>query len=213
VAEQDRAQHDFLGQPVCLGLDHQHRVLRARHDEVQVGLRLDLGSRRVEEVLAVLVTDARGTDRRSKGNARQRDGGGGADQRGNVGIDLGVERKDRRDDLDLVVEALGKQRPQRPVDQARGERLLFGRPAFTLEEPPRDLAGRIRLFDIVDGQRKEVAASDSLATADRGDEHHRVAHPDYDGPVGLAREAPGLDGDRMGTISESLRGNAQFGPL
>lgn len=63
------------------------------------------------------------------------------------------------DDLDFVVEAFGKQRTQRTVDQARGEGFLFGGFAFAFEEPAGDLAGRVRLFDVIHGQGKEILAS------------------------------------------------------
>jgi hypothetical protein len=42
----------------------------------------------------------------------------------------------RRDHLHFVVEAVGKERTDRPVDQPRGQRLLLGRPASRLKKPP-----------------------------------------------------------------------------
>jgi hypothetical protein len=60
------------------------------------------------------------------------------------------------DDEDLVLEALDEQRPDRPVDQARGQRFLFGRTAFALEEAARDLAGGVGAFLVVDRKREEV---------------------------------------------------------
>jgi hypothetical protein len=45
------------------------------------------------------------------------------------------------DDLRLVLVAIGEQRADRPVDQARGQRLELGRAAFALEEAAGDLAG------------------------------------------------------------------------
>ncbi len=182
-------------------------------DEVEFRLALDLAGGRIEKVLAVLVADARSADRRGERNARQRDGGGRADQRRYVGVDLRVERQNRRDDLDFVVEAFGKKRPQRPVDQAGGQRLLLGGPAFTLEESARDLARGVRLLDVVDGQREEVTAGNRFAAPDCGDKDHRVAHRDDGRAVRLAGEAPGLDRDRVRAIRKSLPGNGQCGSL
>ena len=155
VAEHDRAEHDLLGQLLRLGLHHQHRVLGAGHDEVELRL-LELRRGRVEDVLAVDVADARGADRAVERNAGERERGGDADHRRDVGIDLGVHRHHRRDDLDFVVEAVGEQRPDRAVDQARGQDVLLRRPPFALEEAAGNLAGGVVLLDVVDGERKEV---------------------------------------------------------
>ena len=111
---------------------------------------------RVEHVLAVDVADARRADRAVERNARDRQRGARTDHRRNVGRHLRVERQHVHDDLHFVVEAFRKQRPQRPVDQARRQRFELARPAFALEEAARDLAGGIGLFDVVDGQREEV---------------------------------------------------------
>ena len=88
VAEEHGAQHHVFGEALGFRLDHQHGVLRARDHEVEVGLRLDLCRRRVEEVLAVLVSDPRGADRRGERDAGQRDSRRRANQRRNVRVDL-----------------------------------------------------------------------------------------------------------------------------
>ena len=63
-----------------------------------------------------------------------------------------------RDDLHFVEEALGEQRADRAVDQARGQRLLLGRAAFALEEAAGDAARGVGLLDVVDREREEVLA-------------------------------------------------------
>ena len=60
------------------------------------------------------------------------------------------------DHVDLVVEALGEQRADRPVDQAAGQRLLLGGAALALEEAARDAPGGREFFLIVDGEREEI---------------------------------------------------------
>jgi hypothetical protein len=80
------------------------------------------------------VAHARGADRALERDARERDRGRGADHRGDVGIDFGVDREHGRDDLHFVVEAVREERAQRPVDEARGEDLLLRRTALALEE-------------------------------------------------------------------------------
>ena len=58
----DRAEHHFLGQLLRLRFDHQHRVLGAGHDQVELRS-FELGGGRVEHVLAV--GDSRRAPRRS----------------------------------------------------------------------------------------------------------------------------------------------------
>jgi hypothetical protein len=47
--------------------------------------------------------------------------GGRADERHQARVVLAVGRQDGRDDLDLVVETVGEERPNRAVDDAAGE--------------------------------------------------------------------------------------------
>ena len=108
------------------------------------------------------------------------------------GIVLHVVAEHGGDDLDLVAEALGEQRADRPVDQAADQHLLLGRPAFALEEAAGDLAGGEGLFLVVDGQREEILAGLGAAHADRGAEHDRVAIAGHDGAIGLAGDLAGF---------------------
>ena len=112
--------------------------------------------RRVEHKLALDDADAGGADRAHERNARQGQRGRGGDQRDDVGIVLEVVGEHGGDDLRLVLEALDEQRPDRPVDEARDQRLLLGRAALALEIAARDLAGGIGLLLVVDGQREEI---------------------------------------------------------
>jgi hypothetical protein len=68
MTEHDGAEHDLFREFLGLRLDHQHRILRAGDDEVEIRqlLLLDGG---VEDVFAIDVADARRTDRAHEGNA------------------------------------------------------------------------------------------------------------------------------------------------
>jgi hypothetical protein len=105
-------------------------------------------------------------------------------------------RQDRADDLGLVPEAVREQRPQRPVDQARGQGLLLGRPALALEEAAGDLAGGEGLFLVVDGQREKILPWLDLARGDRGAEHRRLAVAGEHRAVGLTGQTAGLEDQR-----------------
>src|SRR3546814_20818614 len=62
------------------------------------------------------------------------------------------------DDVDLVVETLGEERPDGTVDETAGQRLFLGCPTLALEEAARDAPGRREFFLIVHGQRDEILA-------------------------------------------------------
>ena len=90
---------------------------------------------------------------------------------------------------DLIVEAFREQRADRAVDQAAGQRFLFGRAALALEEAARDAPGGREFFLVVDGQREEVLARlDRLGGGDRA-EDDGFAKGRQDGAVGLAGNA------------------------
>ena len=153
-----------FGQLLGLGFDHQHAFGRAGDDEVERGSARISSIVRVQHVLAVDIADAGGGDRaheRQAGDGQRRRG---ADHGHDVGIVLQIVAQHGADDLGLVAEALGEQRPDRPVDQARGQHLLLAGPAFALEEAARDLAGGEGLLLVVDGEREEIDVPASIAS-------------------------------------------------
>ena len=81
-----------------------------------------------------------------------------ATMRQDVGIVLQIVRQRGDDDLRLVAPAVGEQRTDRAVDQARDQRLLLGRTAFALEIAAGNAAGGVVFLLVVDGQRQEVDA-------------------------------------------------------
>jgi hypothetical protein len=175
VSEDDGPQHGVLIETFRLGFDHEHALGGARHHQIELRLG-ELRGGGVQNVLAVLVADARRADRAQEWHAGNRQRRGGAEQRG--------------DDLHVVDESFRKQRPDGTIDQTRGERLLLGGTALTLEEPAGNAARSIGLLLIVDREREEVSAGRRLFCAHGGDQYHRLAHADEHGAVGLSRELP-----------------------
>ena len=90
----------------------------------KVGLRIQFPS-----------TGPRGAEGPVPGHRRQAERGRGRHHAEDVGVVLLVGGEDRHEDLHLVLETLGEERPDRAVDQAAGEDFLVGGPALTLEEP------------------------------------------------------------------------------
>ena len=174
VAEHHGAEHDLFRKLLGFGFDHQHGVVGAGDDEIELRLG-HLVERRIEHELVVDEADAGGADRTHERHAGQRQCGRGCDHRQNVRIVLHVVRQDGDDHLRLVAPAIGKQRTDRAVDQAGDERFLLGRTAFALEVAAGDAAGCVGLFLVVDGQGQEVDAFARRLCCDDGCEHDGLA--------------------------------------
>ncbi len=203
VAEDHGAEHHLFGELVCFGLHHQHGGLGAGHHQVELALG-ELGLARVEHVLAVDVAHARGADGAIERDAADAQCGAGADHGGDIGRHLGVQAQHVHDDLDLVVEALGEQRPDRAVDEAAGQHLQFTGAAFALEEAAGNLARGIGLLGVVHREREEVLAFLGVGLGHHGGQHHRVVDIHDDGAAGLARDFAGLHGDLVRAPLEGL---------
>ena len=148
---------------------------------------------RVDDEVAVELADPDRADVRGDRDRRDRQRRGGAVHREDVvGVDL-VDRHRHRDQLGLVVPALGEERADRPVDHARGQRRLLAGFALATEERAGDLARGVHALLDVDGEGKEVHVAQ---VADgRGAEDHRVAGLDHDRATRLLREFAGLEGN------------------
>ena len=125
------------------------------------------------------------------GGDRQRRGGAvhGEDV---VGVDV-VDRHRDRDQLGLVVPALGEERADRPVDHARGQRRLLAGFALATEERAGDLARGVHPLLDVDGEGKEVHVAQVADGC--GAEDHRVAGLNHDRATRLLREFARLEGN------------------
>src|SRR5690606_29658203 len=119
------------------GFNHQNSVFGTSDHQFQRRI-LHLAGRGVQNVLAVDVTNASGTDRTIEGNAGDGQRGRCADHGRNVRVHLRVHRDYVQDDLHFVVEAFGEQRTQRAIYEARSQNFFLGRTTFTLEETARD---------------------------------------------------------------------------
>ena len=201
VAEDHGTEHHILGEAIGLGFHHHHTVTGAGDDEMKIRF-LELRGGRVQDVLAIGVADAGGADRAVEGRTRQGERSRSADHRRDIGIDLGIERDDGRDDLNLVVEAVREQRTDRAVDEPRGQRLFLRRPAFALEESARDATRSVGLLLVVDGEREEVTTGGGFLCGDRGAEHDGVAELDHHCGAGLTGHLAGLDAEGVGAVLE-----------
>ena len=155
MTKRDGPQHRLLGQLLGFRFDHQDAFAGARDDKVELARR-HLVECRVEHIGAVDIADPAAGDRPEKRDPRQGQRRRTADQRHDVRVVLQIVAQYRADHLRLVAEPGEEQRPDRPVDEPRGQRLLLRGPSLALEKPAGDLACGKRLFLVVDGERKEI---------------------------------------------------------
>jgi hypothetical protein len=197
VGVHERVDQVLLAHLVAAAFDHHDGVLAGGHHELDVGLR-GLLERREGDELTVDARDAQPGDRavpRDVGDVQR--GARGA-QRDHVRRVLLVGGEHGRDDLRVLLVAVREQRAQRAIHHARGEHLVVAQAAFTLEEAARDLAGGVRLFDVLTGEREEVEAG-TLFARHHGHEHDALAVGGEHGAVGELREAAGLERERTTT--------------
>ena len=187
-----RVEHHRLGQFLGLRFDHQNGVGGAGDDEVEPRI-LHLVDRRIELQLAADEADAGAADRTHERNARQRQRRRSGDHRQHVRIVFEIVAENGDDDLRVVAIAVGEQRPDRPVDEARHQRLFFRRAAFALEVAAGDPPGREGLFLIIDGEREKVDAGLRRLHRHDGGEHRRFAIAGKHRAVGLAGKTAGFE--------------------
>ncbi len=185
-------QHRLFGKLLGLRFDHQHRIGGAGDDEVEHGI-LQLLQRRIDDDLVLDIADTGAADRAHERHARQRQRGGGRDHRQNVGIGLHVMAENRDDDLGLAAEVVGKQRADRPIYQARSQRLLIGESPFALQEAAGNAAGSEGLLLIVDRQREEILPRLGGLGGDDRRQYSGLAPTGEHSAIGLAGDTAGFE--------------------
>jgi len=187
VSEGDRAEEIFLGHFVAAAFDHHHGIHRARDDDLHAaGLVLWQG--RVDDELAIVTTDANRGDVFIEGNIGYGQCRACGTDCEDVGIEFGIDREDRGDDLNVVLEAFGEQRTDRPVDLARGEHAVLGGAPLTLDIAAGNLSGCVHLLFEIAREWKEVDAfTRFLGGGNGGEDDVGIAVADESGTVGLLR--------------------------
>ena len=194
VRQLERLDQRVLVDLLGAGLDHGDGLGGAADDQVKRRF-LQLHQRRVQQQLAVDAADADCADRAHEGQRRQHQRGGRAVHAEDV-VSVHLVGRERGDDhLHLVLVALRPQRPDRPVDHARGQDRLLARPALALEKAARYLAGGVHLLFDVHGQREEVGARPSFRAPDRGRQDNGALLLDQHGAVRLLGHNSGLEYD------------------
>src|SRR5690606_36489059 len=108
------------------------------------------------------------------------------------------------DDLDFIAEAVGKQRADRAVDQARDQRFLLSLATFALEEAARDTAAGVELLLVIHGEREEVLPLARGPVGHGADQQHGALARNHHRAAGLARDLAGFKGDGLVAVLEAL---------
>ena len=153
VRDVERVEDLGLGDLAGAGLDHQDRLVGAGHDQIEIGALEQVELVGVDDEVAVDLADPDRADRRRERDVGDHQRRGGAVHREDVvRVDV-VDRHRHRHELRLVAPALGEQRADRAIDQARGQRRLLPRASLALKERAGDLPGRVHALLDVDRER------------------------------------------------------------
>ena len=203
MTENNSAEHDFFGELLGLGFNHQHGGFGTGDDEVKLR-NLELAQGRAQNILAVDVTNTSRTDRPIERHAGDRQRGGSADQRGNIGVNFRIQRHHGSDDLDFVVEIIREQRANRTIDQAAGQRFLVGGTAFALQEAAGNSTSSVSFFLIIDRHREEILAWLARFRSHSAHQNDSLLHRDQYGAASLAGNFACFDGDLMVSVGKGL---------
>ena len=194
VPELDGGEHIGFGGLLRTGFHHDDAVFGAGHDDIELAVAaFAIGG--IGDALPVFKTYADAAEHVREwnigdGQRRRRAGDG---QR--IGVLLGIGREHHGDNLGFIEEALGEERPDRPVDQAAGKNLFFRGTSLAFDEATGDFAGGVSVLPIVDGEREKARARFGLFGHARGNEDRRVTGANDDRAVRLFGHFSGLEGN------------------
>ena len=174
MGEQDGAQHLLLGELLGSGFHHHDGVLGAGHGEVEAAV-LPILHAGVQDILAVHIPDGHGTRGAHEGGFGDGQGDGRAQHGQDIRLHVLIHGQAGGDDLDVVIEALGEQGPEGPVDEPVGQDGLLGGTAFPLDEAAGDLAHGVELLFEFNGQGQKIHAVPGRLGHGGADQHRGAA--------------------------------------
>ena len=192
MGKEDGAQHLLLGELLGPGFHHHDRVLGAGHGQGQAAL-FPIFHTGVEDVFPVHIAHGHGARGAHEGGFGDGQGDGGAQHGDDVGLHVLVHGQAGGDDLHVVVEALGEQGAQRPVDEPVGQDGLLGGAAFPLDEAAGDLAHGVELLFKFNGQGQKIHAVPGGFGHGGADQHRGAAAAHQAGAACLLGILAGLD--------------------
>ena len=160
LAEVHRREHVDLADLFGACFDHADVVLGTGDREVEIGaFELFVGGIDDEVARFGVAADAHAGHRAVEGRPACEKGRRSAVDADAVGGVFAVDHEGGRDDLHLVLEAVGETRADGTVDHAGREGALFACLALALQVAAGDTAHGVHLFHEVDGQGEEVVVA------------------------------------------------------
>ena len=192
MGEQDGAQHLLFGDLLGTGFHHHDGVLGAGHGQIEKAL-LPILHAGVQDVLPVHKAHGHGARGAHEGRFGDGQGDGGAQHGQDVGLHVLIHGETGGDDLHVVVEALGEQGPEGPVDEPVGQDGLLGGTAFPLDEAAGDLAHGVELLFEFNGQGQKIHAVPGRLRHGGADQHRGAAAAHQAGTARLLGILAGFD--------------------
>ena len=179
VSEFDCVDDRFFLHFFGAGLDHHDAFGSADdHDVQQAVAHFAVGG--IDDECAIHQSDANRADRTVERNVGDGECRGRAVDSGDVRIVLGVGREHKSNDLGFAVEAIGKQRPNRPVNHSAGENFALAGTSFALDEAAGNASAGVGVFAVVDGQGEEIDSFAGIRIRHCGGEDDVVSGSHYD---------------------------------
>ena len=193
VREFQRVGDGIFGNFQRARFHHDDGLIGAGHHEIH-GAGLLFGDGGIHDELAFEHADAHGGDRRGEWNFRDVQRGGSGGDADHVRIIFAVRGEHHGNDLRLVGPAFGKQRPQRAVNQPRGQNFLFRGAAFALEESAGNFSRGVGVLAVVHGKRQKIFFG-RFAVHAGGGQNHGVAITRHHGAVRLTGHLARLEAE------------------
>src|SRR5205085_11917164 len=139
----------------------------------------------IGDELAIDPANPGSAERSLPGNIADHERSRGADQSHHIRVIFPIRAQNDALHLDLVVPALGKERANRAVDEARSQDFLFRRTSFAFEVAAGEFAGGSGFFSIIDGQGEKILTFFGFRGADGRYDDNGFAQLDSNSTVGL----------------------------
>ena len=183
VSGADGLEHDIVGHLVGAGLDHDHLLGGGHHGDVQIADLTLLGVG-VKDQLAVHQTHLQGGHRAVPGDVGDSQGGGGADEGGDLRRAVVIHGHDGAHHGHIVAEVVGEQGANGAVDDAAGQDALLPGTALAAVEAAGDAAHGVHLLLKVHAQGEEVDTVTGTGRGGDAAQHAGIAVAHHDGGVG-----------------------------
>ena len=173
LAEVHSSKHIFFGDFLGTRFYHGDEAFRTSNGQLKIGV-LHFGVSRVHNELArfLVAANAHASSRALKRCAAHHQSGGRAHNADDIGGIFAIAHKRRSNNVNFLLETLGKARTNRTVNHASRQRAKFRRTSFAFQVAARNAANRVHLFNVVNGQREEVVvllfAGDNRGHQNRG---------------------------------------------